>query len=351
METGNGKQRSPPELCMEDNNVFLFEKALKNYVLGVLLILTGLYLLSFMSFYFTAAMKWMKYFLLASTVLNGMAALVVHFIPLVYARKLAKPFLSVMLFLYYPMASWLLACGITATALWLTVIPLFIYAIFPDAKIIRWALWYCVLLLLVPGTGYALRYFLNDNAPVSFYSIELKHIVWPDILNIFCAFLFAIHSIIYINRFYRQKINYLEYLTGLKNGERDQSLLALNYSEQYKFGKIYEKIVTYLEDSHPYLDSDFKIGRMSNDLNINILYIEKAISLQTNMNFNNYINSFRIAHAKKLIQGTRQYTLEHIYLSSGFKTQTSFNRAFRTMEGVTPSDYRRQFGEPDNFII
>ncbi|MDR1380343.1 MAG: helix-turn-helix domain-containing protein, partial [Tannerella sp.] len=57
-------------------------------------------------------------------------------------------------------------------------------------------------------------------------------------------------------------------------------------------------------------------------------------------NFNDFINLYRVAHAKKLIQDNSQYTLEYVFQSSGFKNQSSFNRIFKALEGTTPSEYR-----------
>jgi AraC-like DNA-binding protein len=128
----------------------------------------------------------------------------------------------------------------------------------------------------------------------------------------------------------------------LQDKEKTQNILEFTYNEQYKYAKIYERIVEYLENGRGYLNSDFKIGKISNDLNINPLYISRAISLQRDMNFVHFINFYRIAHAKNMILNNSQYTLEYIYLSSGFKNQSSFIRAFKQQEGKTPSEWREE---------
>jgi AraC-like DNA-binding protein len=283
----------------------------------------------------------MKYFLLVFSVFNGLLIVIIQLVPFVHIRKLVKPFLIIKLLMFAPLAISLLVSGIEATLLWFIAVPLFVYTISPDKEVIRWLLWYSCLVVVILGLGLALRYFLYDNIPV----VEKKNFVWANILNIFAIFLFTTYSIYYINLFYRQRVNHLEYLAGLKNDEKIQDLHEADYDEQYKFRKIYEKIIEYIESTHPYIDSNFKIAKISNDLNINTMYISKAISLQKNTNFNNFINSYRIEHAKKMIQNNLEYTLEHIYLSSGFKNQSSFNRTFRTLAGITPSEYRSQFVE------
>ncbi|MDR1436729.1 MAG: helix-turn-helix domain-containing protein, partial [Candidatus Symbiothrix sp.] len=110
--------------------------------------------------------------------------------------------------------------------------------------------------------------------------------------------------------------------------------------EQCKYEKVYDQIVRYIESAQPYLNCNLKIGELSGMLDINTTYINKAILIYKNVNFNNFINTYRVAHAKRMIQDNAQYTLEYVYQSSGFKNQSSFNRIFKTLEGSTPSEYR-----------
>jgi AraC-like DNA-binding protein len=239
-----------------------------------------------------------------------------------------------------------------ASSLWYVVIPFFIYATFPDTKIIQWLPWYSCMALSAVGLGLALRYFLHNNVPLTFSSYELiQTVLFTDIVNITAIFLFTVCNLYYINHLYRLKMNDLESLLELKNKENIQSSLDINYNEQYKFGKIYERIVDYMENTQPYLNSKFRIGSISSDLDVNILYVEKAISLHKDTNFSNFINSYRIAHAKKLIHENPQYTLEYIYLSSGFQNQSSFNRIFKVLEGITPSEYRNSLRTGNDIVV
>jgi YesN/AraC family two-component response regulator len=232
------------------------------------------------------------------------------------------------------MVIWHLSVGVVASLLWFIVIPLFIYIVLPDTKIIRWLTWCCSLMLLAMGLGYALWYFMYSShiVPQTTYTYQMRVLI-PNLLNTVAAFLFASYSLIYINRFNELKIRNIE-----KDG-KIQNLHKTNSQEQYKYEKIYEKIVHYIESTQPYLNNNFKIGELSSKLDINTVYIDKAL-LCKNINFNNLINSYRVEYAKKLIQENLQYTLEYIYRSSGFTNQSSFNRAFKVSEGTTPSEYR-----------
>jgi AraC-like DNA-binding protein len=110
--------------------------------------------------------------------------------------------------------------------------------------------------------------------------------------------------------------------------------------EEDKLTGIYHRIENYFESNQTYMDVNFNLAQMAHDLNINSSYLSKAINQRKGMNFNAFINTYRIKNAKKLMQSdAKKYTIKYIYLSSGFKNQSSFNKAFKLQEGMTPSEY------------
>ncbi len=59
--------------------------------------------------------------------------------------------------------------------------------------------------------------------------------------------------------------------------------------------------------------------------------------------FRTFLNHYRVAEARRLlVDQDRTDKLITVALDSGFASLASFNRAFRAIEGRTPSDYRRQ---------
>jgi AraC-like DNA-binding protein len=175
--------------------------------------------------------------------------------------------------------------------------------------------------------------------------INLLHIYLIDSIY---AFLLACYSLYFIRRFHQIQIGQQCNATKLDKRKIENILLNSEKYNEVKFVKIYEQIVAYFETKQPYLNINFKIGKMAHDLNINTVYLAKAIRLKQNMNFNNFVNFYRIEKAKELIRNTAsKYTLEYIYLSSGFKSQSSFNAAFKFKEGITPSVYVQRVKNTD----
>jgi AraC-like DNA-binding protein len=67
-------------------------------------------------------------------------------------------------------------------------------------------------------------------------------------------------------------------------------------------------------------------------------------------NFNAYLNGWRLADAKAALidPAQREVPISTIALDAGFSSLGPFNRAFKTAEGKTPSEYRdgSRLGDP-----
>jgi AraC-like DNA-binding protein len=60
-------------------------------------------------------------------------------------------------------------------------------------------------------------------------------------------------------------------------------------------------------------------------------------------NFNQFINSLRVKHAKALLEtpDNQHWSILVVGLESGFGSIGPFNRAFKSEFGVTPNEYRQ----------
>lgn len=59
------------------------------------------------------------------------------------------------------------------------------------------------------------------------------------------------------------------------------------------------------------------------------------------LNFNDYINSWRIKAFEQKIQAeaNKQYTLLSLAYDCGFNSKATFNRAFKKQKGVSPKEF------------
>lgn len=115
-----------------------------------------------------------------------------------------------------------------------------------------------------------------------------------------------------------------------------------NQSEQSdNIGYIYQRILDFFATNKPYTDSGLSINAIAESLNTNQNYISRAINEHSGMIFYYFLNKYRIAEARKLIEETGAFglSLEQIMFKSGFRSRSVFIEAFKKFTGMTPGQF------------
>lgn len=87
-------------------------------------------------------------------------------------------------------------------------------------------------------------------------------------------------------------------------------------------------------------DDDISIQKIADELYISTSYVSKIFNQKLHYSFREYINVLRINHAKKLLKDMH-YKIVDVMLECGFKNQSSFNRVFQNVAGISPKEYRK----------
>lgn len=106
--------------------------------------------------------------------------------------------------------------------------------------------------------------------------------------------------------------------------------------------KLKEKLLTLFSEEEVFKNPDLKITDVSEKLNTNRTYISKLINTEFSCTFSEFVNRYRVAEAKKLLQeeSSKNYSLDYISEKSGFGSMVNFMRVFRDIEGTTPGKFR-----------
>lgn len=191
------------------------------------------------------------------------------------------------------------------------------------------------------GIGFFIGFFNTAILANAFVPDSLK----PQVLPFFVA---TSAMIIVSSAFWvlllRQKILKSEKYVGedgdkSNNGSDDQQIV--NESHQNLFSQI-EKLM--LEEKL-FLNDDLKIRTVAQRLAVSDYKVGEAVRVGSDAaNFSQFVNRYRIAHAKQLLKAskTNNVTILAVGLDSGFATIAPFNRAFKAMEGCTPNEYRKK---------
>jgi AraC-like DNA-binding protein len=97
----------------------------------------------------------------------------------------------------------------------------------------------------------------------------------------------------------------------------------------------------YMGMNKPFLKPGYKLLDLSKDTGIPIYKISACVNRRKNQNFFGYLNQFRIDYFLEKVK-TKEYefkTLEAIAEECGFQNRTTFIRVFKSVMGVTPTEY------------
>lgn len=102
-------------------------------------------------------------------------------------------------------------------------------------------------------------------------------------------------------------------------------------------------ILKYLATQKPYLNPDYSLQMMADDLKVSRQKLSEVINQGQKKNFYKLINELRVTDVKEMLNNQKysNYTVLGIGLECGFNSKTSFNRIFKEETGLTPSEYRK----------
>ena len=122
-------------------------------------------------------------------------------------------------------------------------------------------------------------------------------------------------------------------------------LFLYNSTETTQSYENYHKAVAAaLEYASANYHKEISIEDVARAHGLNAKYIGRLFKEQVGEGFNTYLNRVRINNATQLLAGTRAQIIE-IALECGYNNVTYFNREFKKVQGVTPSEYRKMHKE------
>lgn len=117
-------------------------------------------------------------------------------------------------------------------------------------------------------------------------------------------------------------------------------------------GELHRRLSGLMETERVFLDPELTFAAFVDRMGASERTVRTLINHELGYDhFRTFLNHYRVAEARRLLSDQdRDDKLIAIALDSGFASLASFNRAFRAIEGRTPSDYRAAVrrGEPND---
>ncbi len=106
--------------------------------------------------------------------------------------------------------------------------------------------------------------------------------------------------------------------------------------------ELIQGIIKLMEEDKMYVNPDLTIDILASELNIYKKYISQVVNEKFHLNFNNFVNKYRVKETQKLLLDPKNdiLSIEGIATTAGFNSKSSFNTAFKKYTGLTPSYFR-----------
>jgi len=208
-------------------------------------------------------------------------------------------------------------------------------------------------------------YFINDN--LYFFKINTPASKLPVssneniLLSCYLFFVYLLTGIylylilVMLKKKYGEVFKAREYdlqmrsYIGVGNGviidqpREEEKHVASFFLTETRMIEIDQAIKKHFEDKRPFLQHGYSLRQLSDETRIPLHHLSAFINKHYKMNFNDFINEYRVAYCKeKLLNGEcKQKKLEAIAGESGFNNRNTFTSAFKRVTGMNPSDFLR----------
>ena len=108
--------------------------------------------------------------------------------------------------------------------------------------------------------------------------------------------------------------------------------------------RIHDQLQLFMLKDKLFKDPDLSLGQLADTLNVHPNVLSQVINSFEDKTFYDYINGLRIEEFKKLVINptSGQYTLLSLAYECGFNSKTAFNRNFKNVTGLSPTEYLSQ---------
>ena len=106
--------------------------------------------------------------------------------------------------------------------------------------------------------------------------------------------------------------------------------------KQNRSGELIGKILLYISEHH---NEKISMTDVARSVGYDYHYLSNLLQKNLGTTFRRLLNEYRISHAKHLLT-TSGFSIANIFYECGYDSLCSFNRNFKALTGITPSEYR-----------
>lgn len=115
---------------------------------------------------------------------------------------------------------------------------------------------------------------------------------------------------------------------------------TVNHETSLDTSQLMDRISGLMENERLYLNPELKVGDVADALGISRNAVSVCINSHQDCSFSQYVNDYRLQHAKRLLMETPEMKISAVGLESGFANERSFFRAFKSAMDMTPKEWK-----------
>lgn len=131
----------------------------------------------------------------------------------------------------------------------------------------------------------------------------------------------------------------LQILETISSGGEYELLASIGYQNTYNTTDNH-KIDSVFQYVSQNFGHDISLEDIAKNCNMTPQSFCRFFKKRTQKTFIDFLNEFRISHAKKLMIENEEMTIREIAFDSGFNNISNFNKIFKSLTNVTPKEYK-----------
>ena len=132
-------------------------------------------------------------------------------------------------------------------------------------------------------------------------------------------------------------------LARLRSRETNGAKYAKSGLSSEQLGAYKDQLEQLMQSQQAYLRSDLTLPILAKEIDCSVNHLSQVINSGFGMSFFDYLNQYRIEHAKDLLSelNGQNGAVLNVAFTVGFNSNSAFYAAFKKCAGQTPAQYRR----------
>lgn len=106
--------------------------------------------------------------------------------------------------------------------------------------------------------------------------------------------------------------------------------------------QLMQRICDLMDGQQLYLQQGLKVSDIASALNTNIRYISDCIRAERGCSLMQFVNEYRVEHAKRLLLDHQEMKISSVAIESGFTNDKAMTRYFKEQTGMTPTEWKER---------